>query len=77
MNTTHPKKGDRQRTPRSPFGLPQKRPRPAPSPPSKIEATVGDRMESLLARSLWKLTFRSLPLSLPLVLLLLKLRNLR
>lgn len=46
---TTTKKGDRLRTPRSPFGLPQKRPRPespSPQPPPpppkalKIAATV-------------------------------------
>jgi hypothetical protein len=48
---TTQKQGDRQRTPRSPFGLRPKRPRenPAPPRPQKIVATVGAWTASLLA----------------------------
>lgn len=45
------KQGDRPRTPRSPFGLRPKRPRPNPQPsPSKIVAMVADLTESSLVR---------------------------
>lgn len=52
------KKGDRQRTPRSPFGLPTKRPRPTPPPPppTLTAAMGGVLMGSSLARSLLLLT---------------------
>jgi hypothetical protein len=48
------KKGDRQRTPRSPFGLPPKRPQPSPPReplPAKIVATVAVWTGNSLARS--------------------------
>lgn len=59
MLPTTNKKGDRQRTPRSPFGLPQKRPRPEPRPPkvrTLTVATAARRAASLparLASGLW------------------------
>lgn len=51
MNTTNQKQGDRQRTPRSRYGLKPKRPTP-PSPPSKIAVMAGALMGSSLARPL-------------------------
>jgi hypothetical protein len=81
MNTTTPltqKQGDRQRTPRSPWGLPPRSPpspkEPPPSPKKlldfeRIVATVADRMESLLQNPSW----RTLPLLLLAALLLLPL----
>jgi hypothetical protein len=82
--TSQNKKGDRQRTPRSPFGLPSKHPRPTPSPPAPMPSPVmtvatraGDSLAAATKLLLWKLAFRSLPLMLPLSLTLLRLRRLK
>jgi hypothetical protein len=71
------KKGDRQRTPRSPFGLPPKRPQPSPPLPAKIVATVAVWMGNSLARSPRLLTplLESLLLLLMVLLLWLELRS--
>jgi hypothetical protein len=81
MNTTTPltqKQGDRQRTPRSPWGLPPRSP-PKEPPPKKlsgferIAATVVDRMESSLQSPSWLtllLLMLAVLLLLPLILLL-------
>jgi hypothetical protein len=58
------KKGDRQRTPRSPYGLRPKRPRPEPTPPKPlIVAMVAPRRVSSLGEWLrLMLELASLPL---------------
>jgi len=48
----HQKKGDRQRTPRSPFGLPSKRPRPIPPrPPIRLKTVVMNVVDSCAVRA--------------------------
>jgi len=48
----HQKKGDRQRTPRSPFGLPSKRPRPIPPPPpTRLKTVAMNVVDSCVVRA--------------------------
>ena len=72
------KQGDRQRTPRSPFGLPPKRPPQSPPKPSRARTAAMNWVDSLAALTRVRLMLvlgRSLPLMLPAALLLLKLRS--
>jgi hypothetical protein len=48
----NPKKGDRQRTPRSPFGLPSKRPRQdPPRPPTRLKTVAMNVVDSCAVRA--------------------------